>query len=102
MTTSDAEAKARIRLFLPPITIILVCLPLLFDLIPRNRWYGVRLREAMGSDAAWYAANRLGGMTLIGACLIWLAAATYAPRQYVKPIGIAAMLLTLVFLRWTL
>jgi uncharacterized membrane protein len=102
----DAEARARIRLFFPPITILLVCLPLLFNLIPRNRWYGVRVREAMASDAAWYAVNRLGGMALIAACLIWLAAAAYAPRQYVKPIGVGAILLTLAILvvtqRWTL
>ena len=106
MTTADAEARARIRLFFPPITIILVCLPLLFDLIPRNRWYGVRVREAMASEAAWYAVNRLGGMALMSACLIWLAAAIYAPRQYVKPIGVGAVLLTLAILvvtqGWTL
>jgi hypothetical protein len=106
MTTADEEARERIRLFFPPITIMLVCLPLLFGLIPRNRWYGVRVREAMTSDAAWYAVNRTGALALIGACLVWVAAATYAPRKYVKAIGVAAVLLTLLMLaatqRWTL
>jgi formate hydrogenlyase subunit 3/multisubunit Na+/H+ antiporter MnhD subunit len=100
-----AETRARIRLFFPPLTIILVCLPLVFDLIPRNRWYGVRVREAMASDRAWYAANRIGGVALIGACLIWLVAAVYAPR-YVKPIGVLAVLFTFLLLAatrgWTL
>jgi hypothetical protein len=104
--STDAEARAQIRLFFPPITIILVCLPLLFDLIPRNRWYGIRVREAMASDAAWYAVNRLGAVAMIGASLIWLAAGAYAPRRYMNPIGVGAILLTLTILvvteRWTL
>jgi len=106
MTTDEAVERARIRSFLPPLTIILVCVPLLFDLIPRNPWYGVRVREALASDPAWYAANRLGGVAIIGACAIWLAAAVYAPRRYVKPIGVVAVLLTLALLvvtqGWTL
>jgi hypothetical protein len=103
---SEADRRARIRLFFPPITIILICLPLVFEVIPRNRWYGVRVREAMGSDAAWYAINRLGGLALIGAALAWLCAAAYAPPRYVQPIGIAAIVLTLAILvvtqGWTL
>ena len=106
MTTDEAETRARIRLFFPPITVILVCIPLVFDLIPRNRWYGIRVRETMASDAAWYAANRLGAIALIGASLVWLGAAAYVPRQYVKLIGVAAILLTLAILvvtqGWTL
>ena len=35
---------------------------MVLQMIPRNRIYGVRVREAMGSDAAWYAANRIGGI----------------------------------------
>jgi hypothetical protein len=47
ITTEDAEARARIRLFFPPATIALICVPFVFGLIPRNRWYGVRVRDAM-------------------------------------------------------
>ena len=46
-TTSDAEARARIRQFFPPITIILVSVPLILEMIPRNGFYGVRTRETM-------------------------------------------------------
>ena len=106
MTINDADFRARIRLFFGPIVIILVCIPLLFDLVPRNRWYGVRVREAFASDAAWYAANRLGGAALIGACLVWIVAAIYLPRQYIQPVGVAAVLLALAVLTviegWTL
>jgi hypothetical protein len=106
MTTGDAEARARIRLFFPPLTIILVCLPLALRLIPQNPWYGVRVREAYASDTSWYAVNQVGGLALIGASLVWLGAAAYAPRRYVKAIGVVTVLLTLVLLAvtrgWTL
>jgi hypothetical protein len=78
--------------------IVLVSLPTALGLIPRNGLYGIRVREAFASDASWYAINRLGSLALIGACLVWLAAAAYAPRRFVKPIGIAAVLLTFAIL----
>src|SRR5829696_5994960 len=96
--TTDAELRTRVRLFFPPITIMLVSIPLVLQMIPRNRIYGVRVREAMGSDAAWYAANRIGGIALIAASMIWLLAAIYAPARYVTAIGMAAVLLTVAFL----
>ncbi len=83
-----------------PLIIVLVSLPTAFGLIPRNGFYGIGVREAFASDASWYASNRLGSLALIGACLVWMAAAAYAPRPFVKPIGIAAVLLT--FAAWVL
>jgi uncharacterized membrane protein len=104
--TTDAEARARIRQFLPPIGIILICIPLVLNLIPRNGMYGIRVREAFASDASWYTINQLGGIALIGACAVWIAAAAYAPRRFVKLIGITAIVLTLAVLvvtqGWTL
>jgi len=106
MNAADAEARAQIRQFMPPLMIIFVSLPLVFGLIPRNGFYGIRVREAFASDASWYAINRLGSIALVGACLVWMAAAAYAPRRFVKLIGIAAILLTLAVLvvtqGWTL
>jgi hypothetical protein len=106
MNTAEAEVRAHIRQFMCPIMIILVSLPLVFGLIPRNGFYGIRVREAFASDANWYAINRLGSLALAGACLLWIAAAAWAPRRLVKPIGIAAVVLTLAALvltqGWTL
>jgi hypothetical protein len=101
MNTADAEARAQIRQFMPPLTIIVISLPLVLGLIPRNGFYGIRVREAFASDANWYAINRLGSIALIGACLVWMAAAAYAPRRFVKPVGIAAVVLTLAALALT-
>jgi uncharacterized membrane protein len=98
MMTEDAEARARIRSFLPPITMIILSIPMLFDVLPRNWLYGVRTRETMASDAAWVAGNRLGGIALIAASVFWILAAIYLPRPYVKPVGIAAVLLAFAVL----
>ena len=95
MPADNAAARARLRLFFPPITMILVAIPLILNLIPRNSIYGFRTHEAMASDAAWYPANRIGGFALAGASLIWLAAAVYAPQRYVTAIGVAAVLLVI-------
>lgn len=94
MNAAEAESRAHVRQFMPPLMMILVSLPTGLGLIPRNGFYGIRVREAFASDASWYAINRLGSIALIGACLVWIAAAAYAPRQFVKPIGIAAVVLT--------
>ena len=98
MMTEDAEARARIRSFLPPITMMVLSIPLLLNVLPRNWMYGVRTRETMASDAAWVAGNRLGAITLIAASAIWILAAIYLPRPYVKPVGIAAVLLAFAVL----
>ena len=98
MMTDDAEARARIRSFLPPITLLLLSIPMFLNLLPRNWMYGVRTRETMASDAAWEAGNQLGAIAMIGASVIWLLAAAYLPRPYVKPVGIAAVLLAVALL----
>ena len=82
---------------MPPLMIILVCIPTVFGLIPMNGVYGFRVREAFASDASWYAINRIGGMSTIVACAVWLAA-VYASPRYGKAIGIAAVILTFVAL----
>jgi len=106
MTTTELEARAYVRRFMPPITILLICIPLVFGWIPRNGLYGIRVKEAFASDNSWYAINQLGGIALIGACVIWILAAAYAPARLVKVIGVGAIVLTLVVLvmtqGWTL
>ena len=98
MTMTDADERANIREFLPPFTILLISVPLVFEMIPRNALYGIRVREAMASDESWYAINQLGGLGSIAACLVWLPAAAYAPRHFVKPIGIGTLVMTLAIL----
>jgi uncharacterized membrane protein len=98
MTTSDAEARARIRMFLEPLTLMFVALVMIANVLPRNWAFGVRTPETMASEAAWVAGNRAGGLVLLAACGVWVLAAIYLPRRFVKPVGVAAVLVSVAFL----
>ena len=94
--TAESDAQARARQFVPPVLIILVSVPTLLGWIPMNGFYGIRVREAFASDANWYAINRLGSGAIIGACVIWILVAAYAPIRLAKWIGTAILLLTIL------
>jgi uncharacterized membrane protein len=95
MAMTDAEARARIRLFREPVTLILVALVMIANIVPRNWMFGVRTRETLASEAAWVAGNRVGGLV---SSVLWVLAAIYLPRRYVKPVGLAALLFSVVIL----
>jgi hypothetical protein len=42
-------------------TTIALALPLIRGRVPMNRWYGIRVRAAFSSPAAWFDINRYGG-----------------------------------------
>lgn len=98
MAMTDAEARARIRLFREPVTLILVALVMIANIVPRNWMFGVRTRETLASEAAWAAGNRVGGLVLLAASVLWVLAAIYLPRRYVKPVGLAAILVSVAAL----
>jgi uncharacterized membrane protein len=98
MSANDAEARARIRLFREPVTLILVAFVMIANVLPRNWMFGVRTRETMASEEAWVAGNRAGGLVLLAACAVWVLAAVYLPRPYVRPVGIAAVLVSVAIL----
>ena len=50
--------------------LILAGLPLIFKVVPPNRWYGFRLPGAMISPEVWYDINALGGKMLIGSMVL--------------------------------
>jgi hypothetical protein len=69
-------------------------LPLADRRIPRNRWYGVRIRETFGDEQIWYEVNALAGrdLTVLGVLLVLAALtlpAVLAPQTYVASIGLA-------------
>ena len=97
-TDSDAEQRARIRMFLEPATLIVLALVMLTNIVPRNWLFGVRTRETMASDAAWTAGNRLGAVALLAASAVWIWAAIYLPRTYVRPVGVAVVVASVVIL----
>ncbi|HEY2589610.1 MAG TPA: SdpI family protein [Tepidisphaeraceae bacterium] len=55
------------------LAIIGASVPLLRGRVPRNRIYGIRLRQSLASDEAWYEINRFGGKRLIAWAIPMLA-----------------------------
>ena len=44
----------------------LLSVPLVFRLVPMNRLYGIRTRQAFASNGNWYELNVYGGKLLLG------------------------------------
>ena len=65
--------------FVPAVIILVVSLPLILGLIPRNRAYGVRTRKTLSDDRTWYSVNRLGGGMILAASIFYLIVAMIFP-----------------------
>jgi len=81
--------------------LILAGVPLVFQLVPPNRWYGFRLPGAMVSPEAWFQINALGGKLLIasmvfcaGLNLLMLIPSTDRLRPYLGWINLALIVLS--------
>jgi uncharacterized membrane protein len=55
-----------------PVLLIIVALPMILGLLPRNWFYGMRSRYSMSSEGAWYRRNVIGGIALLLCGLVWL------------------------------
>ena len=55
-----------------PILLIIVALPMILGLLPRNWLYGMRTPYSMSSEGAWYRQNVIGGIALLLWGLVWL------------------------------
>ena len=69
--TSDAVALS--TYFVTGIVYILVSIPLLFDRIGPNRFYGFRIARAYELTAMWYKVNRSGAKIFVGYGIVMLA-----------------------------
>lgn len=57
-----------------PVVMILVSLPLVFRLVPRNPVYGVRTpRTLFTTEEVWYRQNVIGGIVMVLVGIVWLA-----------------------------
>jgi hypothetical protein len=65
--------------FIPAILLILISIPLIFGLIPKNRFYGIRTAKAMSDDSTWYRSNRFGAWAFIFSCMTYLLVAWKLP-----------------------
>jgi hypothetical protein len=63
-----------------PLLIVVLCIPLILQKIPRNRLYGFRTCYTLSSDEVWYRANKICGVALTTAGTAWLLAGLILPR----------------------
>lgn len=63
-----------------PLAIVVLSVPLMLEWVPRNPIYGFRTPRTLSEDRVWYPANRVAGIALGCAGMIWLAAAYLIPR----------------------
>ena len=65
--------------FVPAVIILVVSLPLILGLIPRNPLYGIRTRKTLSDDRTWYSVNRFGAGMILAASLFYLIVALIFP-----------------------
>jgi uncharacterized membrane protein len=62
-----------------PLLTVGLAVPLIFRKIPPNPFYGLRTRSTFSSRRIWYAANRIAGIWLAVAGIVWLGAGLLIP-----------------------
>ena len=56
-----------------PLLMVALGVPLMFRLVPRNYFYGMRSpRTLWTTEEAWYRQNIITGVVMVGGGLIWL------------------------------
>jgi uncharacterized membrane protein len=70
------------RLVLVGLALIAFAIPMILEMVPRNRLYGFRTAYTMSSDEAWYRGNRIAGFTVLAAGAAWSALALILPLAW--------------------
>lgn len=73
------------RLMLIPVVILLLAVPQILGMVPRNNIYGLRTPRTLSSDLVWYPANRTAGIFMALAAVVWLISAYLAPQFTASP-----------------
>jgi hypothetical protein len=61
------SAMMPILVWVLPALIAVLALPMALEMIPPNRWYGLRTPKTLSSPDIWYSANRFSGWVLVAA-----------------------------------
>jgi len=96
---------------IPAILFVILSLPLIFGLIPRQWAIGIRTPKTLSDDDIWLQANRFGGLAILVSGLVYLVVAGILPC--VAPCGInfaqwllhlaafgLPLLVSLLLIRW--
>jgi hypothetical protein len=83
----DAPPVVEFITVLLPIVNVLISLPLVLKMVPPNPWYGFRIRKTLTNPDIWYEANYKGGVGLIVASVIALAARVVFMESFERGTG---------------
>jgi len=81
--------------FFPALFIGLMSIPLIFALVPPNRFYGLRTAKTIANDKLWYKANKLGGWLFLIASTVYLAFAAFHPLARIHDVQFSLWLVHL-------
>jgi hypothetical protein len=72
------------------VLIVVVSIPLVLHMIPMNRFYGIRVREAFLSNRNWYRINFLGGLLILAFGLFMIGFSYFCGESAPPPTSIWA------------
>jgi uncharacterized membrane protein YhdT len=67
--------------FIPAVLFLFLAIPLIFELIPQNPFYGVRTVKTLADKDLWYRANKYIGWALIFSSIFYLVIAAMIPSS---------------------
>ena len=82
--------------------LIVLAVPLILGVVPPNPLYGFRIPRTMRPHV-WYPANRVAGLAMAAAGVVWLLASWIAPPAHepvAQRIGWAALAVAVAFSFW--
>jgi uncharacterized membrane protein len=65
--------------FYPAALFGLLAIPLILEVVPKNRFYGIRTARTLADKEAWYRANRFGGWLFLVSSAVYLVFAASRP-----------------------
>jgi len=74
ITLRDPLGTMNLLTLVLPLVNVAVAVPLALRKVPPNRWYGFRTKRTLSDTQFWYEVNSRGGMNLVVASAIALAA----------------------------
>src|SRR5689334_1287026 len=70
-----------LSLWIVPVLLIVMCIPMILGKVPRNRLYGFRTPYTLSSDEIWYRANKITGIAVALSGVFWLAVSWLLPER---------------------
>src|SRR5262245_45515649 len=84
-----------------PLIMIGLAIPMILELVPRNPIYGFRTQYTLSSDEVWYRANRISGIAMVLAGLVWMILGMVLPSvRLVVWIGSACLIVAVAISSW--